>query len=241
MTKETGWAWTATVVTGVIVVALSVLPTAAEAQEDAARTLSIFLEVGVEQDQGSERRLNEVGPLRERTRFDFAGPLRPDVALGAVAGQDRGLAWGGGILYRGNYILREDDGDGRRELGTLVEWFGLGEFRLLPLGPLMLVVTGRAGLATLFPGDDLRDEMDGLRDQGANLLPGPRIGVFGGPGIGARYRLGDRLALRSDLGLTWHRLWLLSVSDSPSGVDRTRRVHINSRRARLGLGLEVVF
>ncbi|TVQ96773.1 MAG: hypothetical protein EA398_15480 [Deltaproteobacteria bacterium] len=213
----------------------------AHAEEEGGRSLSLSLETGLYLESGSERQRTEIGPLRTRPRYDFAGPLRPDVAIGITSGADRGFAWGGSVLHRGNWVLREDDGDGRRTYGTLVEWMGLAEYRIAPLGPVTVVAGVRGGLVTLFPGDDLRDRIDELEDQGSSVWSGPRLGVVAGPQVGARYRLASRLALRADVGLTWSRVWLQRVSDTAAGVDIRRHAHVNAMRSRMALGLEVSF
>lgn len=100
------------------------------------------------------------------------------------------------------------------DLGKLLELTARFE-GTIPLGSSLGVTLGLdAGPAMLFPGGPLREDIDAYRKQGIAVWNLPRLGIVGGPHVGARYALTPRVAIVVDGTVMWEHIYLLGTKDT---------------------------
>ena len=160
---------------------------------------------------------------------------------------------GSAVDYYGTYASmtrcdrenRDDCSDfepNRYEFGKLLEFYGRFEYHVPVSDDLDLLLGTVFGLPVLFPSGDFREEIDGLKEEGANVLSLPRIGYLLGPNIGARWKYNDHLAIRGDFIVKWEQMFLFRTrqnigSDPP--IAFRKKWTTGTLRYELGLGVEV--
>jgi hypothetical protein len=112
----------------------------------------------------------------------------------------------------------------------------------IPVSPTVwLVPRGQIGLLLLFPGGDLRDNLDELKTQceaagisGCDSLEGARPGVQGGLGFGVMFAVSPNVRLRADAMYQFYSVNVYTL-EGP-GVDAA--VNFNGSRGFLMAGAE---
>jgi hypothetical protein len=124
------------------------------------------------------------------------------------------------------------------ELGKLIELTARVE-ALIPIGKSFDVALGLdAGPAMLIAGGQLKQDIDAFRKQGVAVWNLPRLGIVGGPHVGARYVLGKRVAIRAEVALMWEHLYLLGTTDTVNDINVELERSADMQRGLAGLGLE---
>jgi hypothetical protein len=127
----------------------------------------------------------------------------------------------------------------RFEFGKLVEFFGRFEYGVPIAQDADLILGTVFGLPILFPGGDLGEEIDSLKDQGAAVLDVPRIGYLVGPDLGGRWAYSEHLAIRGDLMVKWEQIFMFRTTQSIDGISFRKNWTSGTLRYELGLGIEV--
>lgn len=128
------------------------------------------------------------------------------------------------------------------EFGKLMEFYGRFEYRVPATDQFDLILGTVFGLPILFPSGDFREEIDGLREEGANVLTLPRVGYLLGPDVGLRWKYNEHLAVRGDFIVKWEQMFLFSTrqnvgSDPPIAFRKTWTT--GTLRYEIGVGVEV--
>ncbi len=148
---------------------------------------------------------------------------------------------GPGLAYTAEYDVEFD--------GASTDYTVGGDFTLsfvleaaVPVSPTVwLVPRGQIGLLLLFPGGDLRDELDELKTQcnaaelsGCDSLDGARPGAQGGLGFGVMFAVGPDVRLRVDTMYQFYSVNLYTVEGSYGDA----AVNLNGSRGFLMAGVE---
>jgi hypothetical protein len=152
------------------------------------------------------------------------------------------LRFGGGIAWFNAYSLafpEEDNNDDLYEVGHTFQLFMQGEYVLPNVASKLDVMFGlRTGGILAFAGEDVQDSLDSLEGRGFDVFPGPRLGAFISPFAGVIWPLNDRLALRSDIGVQFSKIWLYNAEAEAGNTLSEVNAHLNTTRYLLLLGLE---
>jgi hypothetical protein len=218
-------------------------PALAHAQRAAGAGVGLYLERG--ELIGEE----QIGPQEPRDEsFTFRNSNFLTGSMWILFDAPLGLRIGGGARFYGNWNVRERDQDNSGDnddppigFGKLLEVDSRVEWLLDVTDAVGITFGLHTGLATLFPGGRLRDEIDRLRDQDVSVWRVPRLGLTVMPLVGARWQFLELLAARADIGVRYERLWLFATTDDVSGVAVRKRWAVDTVRYELNLGLEVHF
>ncbi len=160
------------------------------------------------------------------------------------------VRFGSMLEYYGTYTGREKCEEGecdnpdfepdRYEFGKLVEFHGRFEYAAPATEKFDLILGGVFGAPILFPGGDLKEEIERRQEEGASLIDLPRIGYLVGPNLGARWRYLEHLALRADVLVKWEQIFIFRTAQNIDGVAYRKRWTTGTLRYEFGLGLEVL-
>ena len=142
---------------------------------------------------------------------------------------------GPALRVYGNYRALADSDF---HFGFLTEALFLGEYAIPKVVEKFDAIIGfRAGVPVLFPGGDLRAEIDRLRADDVDVWAVPRVGALLGGTVGTRRQMTEKLALRADLTGQYEQLWLFATSQT---IDDLRfRKSWRTHSVRIGLQLAV--
>ncbi len=200
----------------------------------------IVVGLGVHSDDGTMRGSDRRSIQVTDETFDFSGQGRVFGTLGFLTGLRPRVRGGMSVRYFGGYEYSRSGGRaGDGKLGQLGEAVAQLQYVLPMYDRWDLVLGAEAGAALLVPGGAFQKEIQALQTQGASVWDVPRVGYLLGPQLAARYKVGQRLFVRGDLGLTWEQLFLFFTHDDVGAVqfEKTRRANII--RYALTVSLEV--
>jgi hypothetical protein len=124
------------------------------------------------------------------------------------------------------------------DLGKLIELTARFD-GTIALGSSLGITLGLdAGPAMLFPGGPLREDIDSYRKQGIAVWNLPRLGIVGGPHVGARYAITQRVAIVVDAAVLWEHLYLLGTEDTVNDTYVELDRSADMQRGLVGAGLE---
>ena len=198
------------------------------------------LGVGAYTDSGEKQESLTLGGPPQTTREDFKNNGLFSLGAWVLVPLAEKVRFGGGARWFGTYGTKNPDADADEEpfrYGTMFQWYAQGEYSL-DIGKSDLLLGAQAGLLTIIPGSDFKQEIDSDAQAGWSNTALPRLGGFIGPLVGIEYPTMQHLALRGDLGLQFSRTWLL---DSPGADDSSfnKRQQLRFTRLVLTLGAEL--
>lgn len=153
------------------------------------------------------------------------------------AGERERVRAGPALRVYGNYRALQDS---EFHFGFLGEALFLGEYAIPSVAERFDAIFGfRVGVPLLFPGGDLRAEIDRLRRDDVSVWAIPRVGWLAGGTVGTRRRMTEKLWLRADLTGQYEQLFLFATSQTIDDLRFRKSWRTHSVRVGLQLGVEL--
>ncbi len=143
---------------------------------------------------------------------------------------------GPAVRVYGNYRAR---GNNDFHFGFLSEALFLGEYSLHAAEKFDAIFGFRLGVPVLFPGGDLRDEVNRLRRDDVSVSTLPRFGFLAGGTVGTRRKMTDKIWLRADLTGQYEQLILFTTNRVIDDLRFRKSWRTHSVRVGLQLGAEL--
>lgn len=194
----------------------------------------------------------ESGAIRDDDRRDAANTNRdqeydadldPSVMLQLWFPLSRTFQVSTGLRYGGSYdVSTGEDDDDVYVFGQQLEAHIGMEAWIDVFSGLDVVLGLRGGFGAIFPTDDLDTEIDRVQGQGADAWSTPRLGLLLTPVAGARWELGDVVAIRGELAVSFGRYFLFNYSGTinagSASVYYERSAVANFTRYEFSAGIE---
>ncbi len=210
------------------------------ASDDSAQIpVRLGASVGFYAESGAIRDDERREALRDNRDEEYDAGLDPSVMLqlwfplSDIFQVSTGLRYGG--VYQVSTGENDDDVFG---FGHQLEAHVGMEAWIDAFAGLHVLVGLRGGFGAIFPTDELDTEIERVQGQGANAWSTPRLGLLFSPLAGARWQIGDLVAIRGDIAVSFGRYFLFNYSGTVAGVYYERSAVANFTRYEVSAGIE---